>query len=124
MRPDRWGDAIRVAPAGELALVFEHSRNSVTGAEEPTRQRALGHAESSRRFRVGETGDVDRDKRVAELLRQLGDRREHPAFLGGIRRVVTLARPERGVVDQFCREGRRLSARRWLMSVLRKARIR
>src|SRR5206468_152866 len=64
------------------------ARDAVAGTEEPARQRSLANAERSRRLLVREPGDVDRDERVAEVLGQLGDRREDLVLLDRRRRVV------------------------------------
>src|SRR5207249_1217761 len=61
----------------------------LAGAVEAAHHRALADAEGACRLLVGEAGDVDGDKDVAEIARERGDRRVE---LAGLERGLWLER--------------------------------
>jgi hypothetical protein len=63
---------------------FHPARYPCPGAEHPRGDRRLLGAQQLGRLPVGQPGDVDRHERIAELVRQGGDDREHLACRGGL----------------------------------------
>jgi hypothetical protein len=74
----------------------------LTGAVEAAHHGALGDAEGAGGLLVRETRDIDRDERIAEVLRERGDRRVE---LGGLEGGVRVARARIG--DQIQLVGER-----------------
>ena len=87
------------------ARLTESARDPVTGAEEPARERAFAHAESTRGLLLREAGDVHGHERVAKLLRQLGNRCVDSPMFGRLGGVIARTRPDGHVVDQLGRRG-------------------